>query len=97
MKFAFHPEAEAEFNTAIDWYEDRTPGLGLDFADEVQAAVQRAQAFPYAWQVLEDDIRRTLVHRYPYGVLYAAEPDRLYIVAVMHLRRRPGYWRNRLP
>lgn len=35
MKFAFHPEAEAEFNTAIDWYEDCTPGLGLDFAGEV--------------------------------------------------------------
>jgi len=96
MNPAFHPEAEAEFNAAIDWYEDRSPSLGLEFADEVQAAIQRALTFPLAWQVLEGDIRRTPVNRYPYGVLYAPEPGRLFIVAVMHLRRRPGYWHNRL-
>ncbi len=95
MNYVFHPEAETEFNLGIDWYETRSPGMGLRFADEVQASIQRALAFPLAWQVLEGNIRRTLVNRYPYGVLYAPEPDRLFIVAVMHLRQRPGYWHNR--
>jgi len=42
-----------------------------------------------------DDIRRALVHRFPYGVLYVLERDRLLIIAVMHLHRQPGYWQNR--
>jgi hypothetical protein len=79
MNFAFHPEAEVELNLGIGWYEARTPGLGLRFADEVHASILRALAFPYAWQVLEGDIRRTLVNRYPYSVLYALEPDRLFM------------------
>ncbi|NDP47732.1 MAG: type II toxin-antitoxin system RelE/ParE family toxin [Sulfuriferula multivorans] len=95
MNVAFHPDAEVEFNEAIEWYEMREIGLGLDFATQVYAAVQRAITFPYAWQAMDSEIRRTLVHRFPYGVLYVAEPDRLLVVAVMHLLRQPEYWRNR--
>jgi plasmid stabilization system protein ParE len=69
MTPVFHPEAEAEFNAAIDWYEARNLGLGAEFAEEVRAAIGRALAFPHAWQALEGEVRRTLVHRYPYGVL----------------------------
>ena len=46
MTFAFHPEAEAEFNKAIDYYEETEPGLGFDFAIEVHSAIQRSVAFP---------------------------------------------------
>ncbi len=53
MNFVFHPEAERELDEVIDWYELRAPGLGLNFADEVQAAIGRAVAFPLAWQELE--------------------------------------------
>jgi len=95
MNVAFHPDAEVEFNDAIEWYETREIGLGLDFATQVHAAVQRAIAFPSAWQAMDNEIRRTLVHRFPYGVLYVAEPNHLLIVAVMHLHRQPDYWRNR--
>lgn len=95
MNYAFHPDAEVELNEAIEWYEMREFGLGLDFATQVHAAIQRALAFPLAWQEIGGEIRRTLVHRFPYGVLYVAEPDRLLIVAVMHLHRHPDYWRNR--
>lgn len=65
MIFEFHPEAEAEFLEAIAYYEARAPGLGLDFSAEVRAAIQRILAFPRAWQVLEGEIRRVLVHRFP--------------------------------
>ena len=73
MNYTFHPDAEVELNEAIEWYETREPGLGLDFATQVHAAVQRALAFPFAWQEMGGDIRRALVHRFPYGVLYVAE------------------------
>lgn len=95
MNFAFHPEAEAEFNEAIEYYEEIEPGLGYDFALEVYATIQRSVAFPKAWPVIEGRIRRSLAKRFPYGVLYSEEDEQLYIVAVMHLHRHPKYWQHR--
>jgi hypothetical protein len=95
MNFLFHPEAETEFLTAIDWYEKRASGLGADFAVEIHAAIQRAVTLPLAWPRIDSDIRRVLVNRFPYGVLYAPDNGSIYILAVMHLRRQPDYWRSR--
>lgn len=96
MKVVFHPKAEVELNQAVDWYEARTLGLGVEFANEIRAAVQRAQAFPRAWQVLEGDVRRALVNRFPYGLLYTHDAGHLFVVAVMHLRQQPDYWHTRI-
>lgn len=95
MSFRFHPEAETEFLAAIDWYEERSAGLGADFAAEIHAAIQRAVTLPLAWPRVDGDIRRALANRFPYGVLYALDGGKLVILAVMHLRRRPDYWRAR--
>lgn len=97
MIFSFHPEAEEEFEAAVAWYEERDTGLGLDFAAEVRGAIRLAQSMPLAWPEMEENVRRVLVHRFPYGVLYSPEGGRIHILAVMHLRRRPGYWRERIP
>jgi plasmid stabilization system protein ParE len=96
MRFRFHPEAETEFVAAIDWYEARSVGLGGDFAAEIHAAIRRAASLPLAWPQLDRDIRRVLANRFPYGVLYAQREDHILILAVMHLRREPDYWRQRL-
>ncbi len=95
MNFSFHPEAEKEFNEAIDYYEDMELGLGYDFALEVHSTIKRSVDFPKAWAVLEGDIRRSLVRRFPYGVLYSEEQEEIFIVAVMNLHRKPGYWKQR--
>jgi len=95
MSFVFHPEAETEFNEAIDYYEKIELGLGYDFAIEVYNTIQRSVSFPKAWSVIEGDIRRSLVKRFPYGVLYSEENDEIYIIAVMHLNRLPDYWKHR--
>lgn len=68
MSFHFHPDAEAELSEAIQYYENVEPGLGQDFAVEVYSAVQRAITYPNAWMVLEGEVRRSLVRRFPYGV-----------------------------
>lgn len=96
MSFQFHPEAETEFLAAVDWYEERSAGLGGDFAAEIHAAIQRAVAMPLAWPPVDGEIRRVLANRFPYGVLYASRGSSVYILAVMHLRRHPDYWRERL-
>lgn len=95
MSFAFHPEAEKELNVAIDYYENIEPGLGYDFAIEVHSTITRSVDFPKAWAVLEGDVRRSLVRRFPYGILYSEEKGGIFIVAVMHLHRKPGYWKHR--
>lgn len=96
MKYSFHPEAEIEFIEAIEYYEERESGLGYDFAIEVYSAIERMIAFPKAWPIIEEDIRRSLVRRFPYGILYSAEKDGVCIVAVMHLHREPKYWKHRI-
>ena len=95
MTFSFHPEAEEEFRAAIDYYEDREAGLGYDFSLEVFTAIQNIITQPSAWPVMEDDVRRCLVNRFPIGVLYSLEPTGVFVVAVMHQRRQPDYWRDR--
>jgi len=96
MKVEFHPDAAEELGKAVDHYDGAEPGLGQDFALEVHAAVQRVASFPTAWPVLDGDIRRCMTNRFPYGVLFAVEPDKILILAVMHLHRHPDYWKNRL-
>jgi toxin ParE1/3/4 len=96
MSFRFHPEAEAEFLAAIDWYEARSSGLGGDFAAEIHAAIRRAVVLPLAWPRVDGEIRRVLASRFPYGVLYVSRDGLINILAVMHLRREPDYWRRRL-
>ncbi|MBN2128113.1 MAG: hypothetical protein JW741_01400 [Sedimentisphaerales bacterium] len=81
MNYSFHPEAEEEFLGAIDYYEQREKNLGLDFAIEVRAAIDRAAALPNAWPIVEGQIRRYQAQRFPYGVLYTQEADGLFVLA----------------
>ncbi len=96
MKYVFHPEAEAEFLAAIDCYERYEPGLGYDFSIEVHSTIGNILSFPKAWPILEDDIRRCLIRRFPYGIVYSQDGDVIFILAVMHLHRDPDYWKDRL-
>ena len=95
MNFSFHPEAEIEFNKSIDYYEEIGSGLGYDFALEGYSTIKRSVEFPDAWTVFEGEIRRSLVKRFPYGILYSKEQKGIFIVAVMNLYRQPEYWKHR--
>ncbi|RLD61710.1 MAG: type II toxin-antitoxin system RelE/ParE family toxin [Bacteroidetes bacterium] len=96
MNFSFHPEAEAEFNGAVKYYEDIEQVLGFDFATEVYSTIQHIVSLPKAWPIIEMDIHRCLVNRFPYGVLYSVEDNEIYIVAIMHFHRHPDYWKHRM-
>ena len=96
MTYDFHPEARLEYRESAAFYEARRAGLGAAFTIEVEAAIERILQNPNSWRVIEEDIRRCLTHTFPYGILYTIERDHILIVAVMHLHRKPGYWRNRV-
>ncbi len=92
----FHPDAEAELTAAGEFYETQAAGLGLDFVAEVRHAARMVAAHPEIGHRFSRRLRRLLVRRFPYGLLYRVEPDAIFIMAVMHLRRRPDYWKGRV-
>jgi plasmid stabilization system protein ParE len=96
MRFEFHPEARAEYLEAIAYYAERQVDLATRFTIEIESAVQRIVEAPDRWPEVEDEVRRCLAHTFPYGVLYSVEVDYVLLLAVMHLSRKPGYWRNRV-
>ena len=72
-------------------------GLGHQCAIEIVAAVERIKANPGMWPIMDHQVRRCLVHRFPYGVIYSVDEQRsrVLILAVMHLHRQPNYWSGR--
>lgn len=96
VRCTFHPEAEIEFVKAVAFYEEREEGLGYDFAVEIYSTIERMLAHPKAWPFIEDDIRRLLVNRFPYGILYSEDREEIFVVAVMHLHREQDYWKHRI-
>ncbi len=97
MNVLFHPEAEAEFVEAVAYYEGVETGMGLDFAQEIERSLSLVAAYPALWPKADGAIRRCLVRRFPYGLLYAEREDHVLILAVMHLHRHPDYWKTRIP
>jgi toxin ParE1/3/4 len=95
VRHAFHPEAALEFDEAIRFYKKSGNLLAARFAHEVRTTISKVTLNPERWRVLEDDVRRCLVRVFPYSVLYSIERDYVLIVAVMHGKRRPGYWKQR--
>ena len=96
MTIEFHPDAKQEFAEAVEYYDNCAPGLGDDFIAAIDEAVMRIDSFPLAWPQLSANTRRCRTSRFPYGVIYQLVEQKIYIVAVMHLHREPGYWQNRV-
>lgn len=88
--------AEVEMLEAAAYYESRSEGLGVDFLRKVRNAISDIEKHPDRWPVVDFGVRRRLVHRFPYAVLYKIDRDEIVVVAVMHLSRRPDYWIGRI-
>jgi len=94
--YGFLEPAQIEFDEAIAFYNQQRDGLGYEFAAEVRDTINRILTHPETWTKLSKRTRRCRTKRFPYGVIYQIRGDRILIVAVAHLRRKPGYWRDRL-
>jgi plasmid stabilization system protein ParE len=96
MRVIFHPEAHAEMIEQARHYESKSEGLGADFLDAVEETTNRIQRSPTSGAIDRANIRKRLVSGFPFTILYEIQPDRIYIAAVMHQHRRPGYWVKRV-
>jgi plasmid stabilization system protein ParE len=91
----FHAEAEAEMMDAAVWYEQQQQGLGARFLASIQDGVNRTQLSPRLFAIVEGNSRRCLLKTFPFSIIFEIKPDALIVLAIMHHRRDPGYWKHR--
>lgn len=95
MRRIVRPYLPAELGEVVDWYNERSPGLGERFFEEVEKALARIDETPYLYRTVHLDIRRAPVERFPYGVYYAVIDDTVHVLAVVHDARHPSVWKRR--
>jgi plasmid stabilization system protein ParE len=95
MKVIFSKYAQQELNDAARYYELEYEGLGRRFKEEVKKAAIRISEYPKAWSVERGDVRKCLLHRFPYKLLYSIEEDHIFVIALAHQHRKPYYWIDR--
>ena len=96
MKIVFDKLAQLELDDASEYYKLKVPGLGTQFRMEVKRGIRRIREYPDAWAKEKNDVRRYLLHKFPYKILYSIEEDYIYIIAIAHCHRHPDYWIDRI-
>ena len=96
MKVSFLTLAQREADDAVAWYNEQATGLGQEFLDELDRVVRRTVVFPMSCPEIEPGVRRCLLARFPYGLIYGVDGETIVVVAVAHLHREPRYWVDRI-
>ena len=96
MKIRLLHIAQQELDEAVEWYNQQALGLGLEFLDELDDSIKLILVFPEISEKILEDIRRFMINRFPYGIIYSIDGDYIVIIAIAHLRRKPNYWIGRL-
>ncbi len=92
MKILFSKFAKNELDDAVTFYETELAGLERLFKEEIKSSVSRIKEHPEAWSIEKGDVRKALLHRFPYKILYSIEKDHIVILAIAHQHRKPNYW-----
>lgn len=95
MKVIFLRPALRELHESVNYYELQAQGLGARFKKEIDLARKRIAAYPFAWPIEKADVRKCLLHTFPYKILYVVGDDHIVVLAVAHQHREPDYWVGR--
>jgi plasmid stabilization system protein ParE len=95
-KLVLRLDAKLDLEEALDWYEQKRAGLGKDFVAAVGDAMDNLRREPDRGIAVFNQLRRANVKRFPYGIFYLVEPDRIVVVGVLHARSSPKAWKSRL-
>jgi plasmid stabilization system protein ParE len=90
------PEAKAEFDKAADWYDEQRAGLGVDLVAKVRETLKGIAANPRMHATVYQDVRKAVVVRFPYIVLYREEAGEVLVISVFHTSRDPSIWQARV-
>lgn len=88
-------QAKSDLRQAARWYEGQSSGLGREFVAEVETALNRIVENPLQYQTIYCEVRRTILHKFPYGVFYRIEQNDIVVFAIVHLHRDPASWQER--
>jgi len=92
MRVEFHPSTVGDVNEAVSYYKRARPGLDSEFRNEIDAVVARIAETPLLYPVVEAQIRRAIVHRFPYSVLFKVpDPDCVRVLVIRHHKRHPRF------
>ena len=92
----FHQAAKEELLNARDYYDDLTFGLGKLFITEIEKTINIIKRNPIAFPIIKKNIRKAVIMKFPYSILYIIEKNNIYLLAIMHQKRKPFYWENRI-
>ncbi|MCD4819839.1 MAG: type II toxin-antitoxin system RelE/ParE family toxin [Candidatus Cloacimonetes bacterium] len=96
MRVEYHPAIEVELREIMKYYNKCSQGLGAEFLDEFEQQILKILSMPARWMIVENDIRRSLMRRFPYVIYFRALKNGvLRIILVKHQRRHPNFGRNR--
>ena len=90
-----HESAEEEMNEAAEYYELQVPGLGQAFLQEIEHSTDLIRFEPESSPRIHKVVRKKVLRRFPYNILYTVKDDIVTILAIASQSRRPFYWRNR--
>lgn len=96
MKYQFIDQAKIEFDDAIKEYDNRVRGLGSKLFFDFENTVERLLNFPESATPIGKGVRKAVLSIYSFNIIYQVENDVLYILAFMHQKRKPGYWKKRM-
>ncbi|HLP90925.1 MAG TPA: type II toxin-antitoxin system RelE/ParE family toxin [Nostocaceae cyanobacterium] len=88
--------AEEDIDAAAQWYAEQNPELALEFLDAVNSVFERLTQFPLSCPEIKSNIRRTLTNKFPFCVYYSVNENYINILAVLHIRRSPDTWQQRI-
>ena len=95
MRVLFTRIARQELEDAVRFYELEYSGLGRRLKEEVRKAALRVAEYPKAWSIERGEVRKCLLHKFPYKLMYSVEEDHILVIAVAHQHRKPDYWVGR--
>ena len=96
MHIVWDEEALREVDAAAEFYQLKQPGLEIRFLDNLEEAASRISHRPYLYRKIEDDLRKCRLPHFPFAIIYRIHDEAIQIIAVMHIRRKPGYWKLRI-
>jgi len=96
IKILFHEFARKEFLETRDYYDDLVFGLGEKFVTEVERCLNIIKTNPLAYPVTKQNVRKAVIIKFPFSILYRVDGNVIYILAVMHQKREPIYWAERI-
>ena len=96
LNIVVRSSAEKDIAEAIEWYEKQLSGLGARFLNDIDQTINSIKDNPEIYRKVYKDFRRTLLNKFPFGIYYLLESNRVVIFAVYHEKRNPKSWKKRV-